>query len=378
MDNSASKSRREYGICLLGASGVILYMDSLFGSLLGHKEPITGIHYTRLLPMPGEIQSLPDLNWIWAVHAASTEEPDTLFIRCRRLGSSAADMAGPPLGKPLSDILANLPAQQGSNNWPEPPAACLFYDFILSYNIFWALQTSTSVIRGFSHRFGNALSSILGFAEIVSQRSRAVEEDPFAQRAMSNIFRGCEQIKDIIADTQVISARVPLNVETVDVSAWIQDVCRELATGARSTDIRHSVRAPVIPLMVSVDIKRLRELIQDLWHIAQHACAKQPFSDTPATPALAGFSVSRENPRRLALDSRQREYIRLRLDLQSDSGNLKDLAMNADTGPPKETDSPTAWGLSRIRGIALAHGGFYEYTLAPHSGMIIDVYLPRQ
>ncbi len=383
MTNAPPTPVKNPGICLIGLSGTILHMDKRFSGVLGLAEPAIGVPFTELFLVPELIDKAEGMppplarlrpDWTWAVHATVPDAPTTVYIRPRILMSGNPPQ---PLDLPLNEESVSISSIPGSDVWPESPALCLYCDFDYSYGVQWSRQAGLMVLRDFSHRFGNIISSIQGFAEIIRQRLPDGGGDPFALRALNNIFRGCDQIKDIILDTQVISSRAPLEKTPLDLAACVEAGCAEF-TKVRPPSFRlHLAEKPAEPILFQLDPKRVKELLNDIWAMFVHTCAHEPTMSPSATEHSLYISIDHGAPvRRKFLPPADITHGRLRFELLHKSVSLKFITNKPESPLPPEGDSPTVYDRSRVAGIIKAHGGFFEYVSGSGVGFILDVYLP--
>lgn len=100
-----------------------------------------------------------------------------------------------------------------------------------------------AILRGLAHDFGNALASIMGFAEIARTRPVA---DPLLSRSLDNILKGCAQARERLDWARIAAGRAEPQSATGDlaacVDAWCTGLARDHARGPNLTwDVRGSV-----------------------------------------------------------------------------------------------------------------------------------------
>ncbi len=383
MTSASATPVKDLGICLIGPSGTILYMDRRFSGVLGLAEPVIGVPFTELFLVPELIEKAENMpsplsrlrpDWIWTVHATLPDAPATVYIRPYLLMGGNSPQ---PLDFLLNEERGSISSITDSSAWPEPPFLCLHCDFDFSYAVQWSHQTGVAVLRDFSHRLGNILSSIQGFSEIIRQRLPDGGGDPFALRALNNIFRGCDQIKEIILDTQVVSARAPLEKTPLDLASWAETIFSEFAQMRPPNFLLHPIEKPVQPMLFQLDPKRMKELLNDIWAMFMHASVHG--LATPSSSAESGVyvSISHDAPlRRKVLPPADITYGRLRFALRKKDLSLKFITSMPESSQPLEDDSPTVYDRNRVIGILRAHGGFFEYVSGSDIGFILDMYLP--
>lgn len=89
-------------------------------------------------------------------------------------------------------------------------------------------SVQAALLRGLSHDFGNALASIMGFAEIA--RTRPVD-DPLLARSLDNVLKGCAQALSLMDRARAMAGRQSPSFQVCDLEALVETWCGELMSG---------------------------------------------------------------------------------------------------------------------------------------------------
>lgn len=89
-------------------------------------------------------------------------------------------------------------------------------------------SVQAALLRGLSHDFGNALASIMGFAEIA--RTRPVD-DPLLARSLDNVLKGCAQALSLMDRARAMAGRQSPSFQACDLETLVEAWCGELRAG---------------------------------------------------------------------------------------------------------------------------------------------------
>ena len=89
-------------------------------------------------------------------------------------------------------------------------------------------SVQAALLRGLSHDFGNALASIMGFAEIA--RTRPVD-DPLLARSLDNVLKGCAQALSLMDRARAMAGRQSPSFQACDLEPLVEAWCGELRAG---------------------------------------------------------------------------------------------------------------------------------------------------
>ncbi len=125
-----------------------------------------------------------------------------------------------------------------------------------------------------SHELRTPLNAILGWAHILQQSS--LDEDT-QRRALRTISRNAEAQNQLIADvldvSRIVSGKMRLSVESVDLSRLAADACDSVrpAAEAKGITLRQAIEGP--SLWVSADPDRVQQI---LWNLLSNAIKFTP------------------------------------------------------------------------------------------------------
>lgn len=217
-----------------------------------------------------------------------------------------------------------------------------------------ALGGAERVLSGLSHDFGNALASIMGFAEL-GLGVCADAGTPMA-RSFSNVLRGCDRAMDVIAWAQAAAGRLELNRVVTDVAALVAQWCHELGLPAPQCDVSDATC-----LCDGVQLRRVFEAVVDN--------ARRAAGDG-GTIAIGigpdGGQARRAQPM-LAI------WVR-------DTGAGMERHVLCCCCEPYYTTRDRldgkGRGLALVAGLMRAHGGCVELASAPGQGTVVSLVLP--
>ncbi|MDX5931945.1 sensor histidine kinase [Acidiphilium acidophilum] len=119
-----------------------------------------------------------------------------------------------------------------------------------------------------SHEFRSPLEAVIGFSELLLQTGRQTpgpeQKDEFARQILDSGHRLLALVKDIL-DFSRFNNTVPyLRRDWLSLGVLLRNAVRSFAAEAASREIRIDVAVPEMPIEVSIDYERFRQILANL------------------------------------------------------------------------------------------------------------------
>lgn len=152
-----------------------------------------------------------------------------------------------------------------------------------------ALQES--LLRGMAHDYGNAIASIMGFAEIATLHSGG--GTPMLEKSLASILKGCDLAMKGLEWAHAVAGRIELRYGQHDVTDKVRQWCAEEAerAGCGAAMVHVSVEATAAASHWSFDEVRLKTAFLEILRNAMAASSRK--EDVSVLIALDGASLRR-------------------------------------------------------------------------------------
>jgi len=132
-----------------------------------------------------------------------------------------------------------------------------------------ANRSKSALLANVSHEIRSPMTAILGFADIVHERSEFAERDPAARSELETVRRSgthlLEIINDILDLSKIEAGRFDLHVTEFSPRQLIEDIVDLMRVRADASGIRLEVElSPELPAMISGDRKRIKQILLNL------------------------------------------------------------------------------------------------------------------
>jgi PAS domain S-box-containing protein len=222
---------------------------------------------------------------------------------------------------------------------------------------------------GIAHDFNNILGGILGYAEMLVERTaEGSRERRYAENVLAAANRASALVEQILSYSRSQKGkRVPVELGRIVAETL------ELVRGSLPGGITLEARLPDAPLFVVGDPTQLHQIVMNLCTNAIHAIGEQ------GTLRVTVHSSDAERERVFTHTTLQAgSYASL---VVEDTGSGMDPTTLARLFEPffttKEVGKGTGLGLSLVYGIVTDSGGAIDVTSAPGRGSCFAIYLPR-
>ena len=209
------------------------------------------------------------------------------------------------------------------------------------------------ITAGIAHELNTPLSNILGFAQLIQERTgdRQVEQDA------GKIVHSAMYAREIVKKLMFFACEMPQRRQRVSVNELIEEALQLLRLSFRNAGVHPCFSAPPHPIEATVDPIQFTQVIFNLLINAQHA-------SSPGQEI--GIELRREN-----------EELLLRI---RDAGHgISEELQPRIFEPFFSTKAPgegSGLGLSVVHGIVKSHGGRITVSSRPGAGAAFTVRLP--
>ncbi len=120
-----------------------------------------------------------------------------------------------------------------------------------------------------SHELRTPLNAVLGYARMLRQGAVSADKAPAALEVVERNATALKQIiEDVLDVSRIISGRLRLNVETLDLPAILRDACAAVMPAADAKGIRVESLIEPLAATVSGDPDRLQQIV---WNLLSNA-----------------------------------------------------------------------------------------------------------
>jgi signal transduction histidine kinase/ligand-binding sensor domain-containing protein len=236
-----------------------------------------------------------------------------------------------------------------------------------------ASNAKSRFLATMSHELRTPLNSIIGFSEILVDRSDG--SDPRRDRFLRNILTSGKHLLSLINDildlSKIEAGRMQLDLEPVDVRELVHGVVGVMAgiAGRRSIAIDVDVEAGMPPLRL--DAPKIRRALSNLLSNAVK------FSDDGSRVAVTARHVS-SRPRTHQPDVLELSVTDSGLGIpEDDRERIFEEFYQIDSGPARRWVG-TGLGLALVRRYAELHGGHVDVESEPGQGSTFRIVLPAK
>jgi signal transduction histidine kinase len=236
-----------------------------------------------------------------------------------------------------------------------------------------ASNAKSRFLATMSHELRTPLNSIIGFSEILVDRSDG--SDPRRDRFLRNILTSGKHLLSLINDildlSKIEAGRMQLDLEPVDVRELVHGVVGVMAgiAGRRSIAIDVDVEAGMPPLRL--DAPKIRRALSNLLSNAVK------FSDDGSRVAVTARHVS-SRPRTHQPDVLELSVTDSGLGIpEDDRERIFEEFYQIDSGPARRWVG-TGLGLALVRRYAELHGGHVDVESEPGRGSTFRIVLPAK
>ncbi|MCB2189040.1 MAG: response regulator [Deltaproteobacteria bacterium] len=131
------------------------------------------------------------------------------------------------------------------------------------------MEALGTLAGGIAHDFNNILSPIIGFTELVAQKTA----DDLQRGRLQIVLDSCQRARDLISQILTFSRRTEPEIVPVTLGPLLKEITKLLKVAAPK-DVDISYEAPAGPVKVSGDPSQLHQVLLNLGTNALHALAK--------------------------------------------------------------------------------------------------------
>jgi len=231
------------------------------------------------------------------------------------------------------------------------------------------LETIGTLTGGIAHDFNNILLPIIGYSEMILQKT----EDKKIRDYLDSILSGAHRAKDLVRQLLTFSRQTEHVKTPTDICGIIHDSVHMLRSLSPST-ISIELDLPSTCKSIMADRTQLHQVIVNLCTNATHAM--EPDGGTLRLAVDYRLFKSKEDCPVKGLES-GKEYLVLSA---SDTGQGMDEETMEHIFEPffttKSMDKGTGMGLSIVHGIVTSHNGFIQAQSTPGKGSVFILYFP--
>ena len=230
-----------------------------------------------------------------------------------------------------------------------------------------ANRAKSEFLAAMSHEFRTPLNAIMGFSEVISNRSLGIVELGKYREYADDIHRSARHLLDLVNDLLDISAieagKHKLDMEDLNVSDLVDEAMRAVHDKAYSQDIKVSSDIPELLPPISADRRAVRQILLNLLTNAIKFTPKQ--GTVTVTADVSSTDM----------------YIKVAdTGIGIEKGDLAGIANPfVQGGRNSYTTEEEGWGLglSITNALVERHGGNLLIESVPGEGTTVTVILPR-
>jgi two-component system cell cycle sensor histidine kinase/response regulator CckA len=223
---------------------------------------------------------------------------------------------------------------------------------------------------GVAHDFNNLLGVIIGYSEIVQERTAA--SDPL-RSSVDEILKASHRAASLTRQLLAFSRQQVLDPKILDLNAVVRDMEKMLW---RLIGENIELKTDLHPALsrIKADESQIEQIVLNLAVNARDAMSH----GGKLLLATSNFHMDEDFVRRYPYPVPVGDYI---LFAVSDTGIGMDAAIKARIFEPffttKEKGKGTGLGLSTVYGVVKQSGGYIDVTSEPDAGTAFNIYLPK-
>ena len=230
------------------------------------------------------------------------------------------------------------------------------------------MEAVGQLVAGVAHNYNNLLTIAMGYTEMALEHEEMTDDvRPMLREVQNATERGATLTRQLLAITRTRDARV----SQVDVNATLRDL-QGLLTPIIREDIELSIRTASMPLVVSIDIQDLEQVLLNLVLNARDAL---PDGGSISLEVSRTRAAAADIP--AAFTALPGDFVRLTV---RDNGTGMSSDVQAHLFEPffttKDVDQGTGLGLAFTYGVIRNAQGFVTVQTAPGEGTAAMIWLP--
>ena len=230
------------------------------------------------------------------------------------------------------------------------------------------MEAVGQLVAGVAHNYNNLLTITMGFTEMALEHEDTTDDlRPLLREVQNATERGAKLTRQLLAMTRTRDARV----SHVDVNATLRDL-QGLLTPLIREDIDLSIRTAPMPILVSIDLQDLEQVLLNLVLNARDAL---PDGGSIALEVARASVAAADIP--AAFTALPGDFVRLTV---RDNGTGMSADVQAHLFEPffttKEVNQGTGLGLAFTFGVIRNAQGFVTVQTAPGTGTAVMIWLP--
>jgi len=223
---------------------------------------------------------------------------------------------------------------------------------------------------GVAHDFNNLLGVIIGYGEIVQERTAST--DPL-RGSVDEILKASHRAASLTRQLLAFSRQQVLDPKILDLNAVVKDM-EKMLQRLIGEDIELKTELHPALVRIKADQGQIEQVVLNL---AVNARDAMP-NGGKLMLATSDFHMDEEFVRRYPYPVKVGDYV---LFAVSDTGMGMDSVTKARIFEPffttKEKGKGTGLGLSTVYGVVKQSGGYIDVASEPNAGAIFKIYLPR-
>jgi two-component system, cell cycle sensor histidine kinase and response regulator CckA len=223
---------------------------------------------------------------------------------------------------------------------------------------------------GVAHDFNNLLGVIIGYAEVVQERTTGQDE---LRACVDEVLKAANRAASLTRQLLAFSRQQVMDPKILDLNAIVKDT-EKMLRRLIGEDIRLTTDLDNSPVRIKADQGQVEQVIMNL---AVNARDAMPQGGTLLL-ATSNFHMDENFIRRYPYPVQVGDYILLTV---TDSGTGMDATTRMRAFEPffttKEKGKGTGLGLSTVYGVVKQSGGYIDLSSEPGAGTTFKIYFPK-